>query len=174
MCTLGCRHVLCNRHWNSVNLIFCPSVFSMHLIFCTSHQCSLLYVLSPTLWTYTIRRNNLKCFETRYYSKIWWFKWCLHCTLTSRSSTHALQMKPHLHNTASSKNTAWLSLSLILDAYYTVKAMLVSWTRGGCGPYHSNCKAWQNDYSLKSAHPKRLILCLLTHSHVVLAHQAHF
>ncbi len=80
-----------------------------------------------------------------------WFKWCLHCTLTSRSSTHALQMKPLLHNTASGENTAWLSLALILDACYTVKAMLVSWTRGGCGPHHSNSKAWQNDYSLVSS-----------------------
>ncbi len=31
--------------------------------------------------------------------------------------------------------TARLSLSLILDAFYTVKAVLVSWTRGG--RYHS-------------------------------------
>ncbi len=42
------------------------------------------------------------------------------------------------------------------------------------GRYHSNRKAWQNDYSLKSSHQNFLILCLLTHSHVVLARQARF
>ncbi len=133
-------------------LYFCPSVFSMRLFVGsfaqTSHRCTLLYVLSLPLWTYTIRRDNLKCFETSYYSKIyaiWWFKWCLHFTLTSCSSAHTLQMKPLLHNTASGENTARLSLSLILDAFYTVKAVLVLWTRGG--RYHSNRKAWQNDYS---------------------------
>ncbi len=209
-------------------LYFCPSVFSMRLFVGsfahTSHRCTLLYVPSLPLWTYTIRRNNLKCFETSYYSKInaiWWFKsvvlkpvlgtpnhskfcmspsfntpdlthqlisrvcktwsgcglwerhtkcvvaggpqdrfenhwfkWCLDFTLMSRSSAHAPQMKPLLHNTASGENTVRLSLSLILDAFYTVKAVLVSWTRGE--RYHSNRKAWQNDYSLKSAHPKKI------------------
>ncbi len=142
-------------------LYFCPSVFSMRLfVGCfahTSHRRTLLYVPSLPLWTYTIRRNNLKCFETSYYSKInaiWWFKWCLDFTFMSRSSAHAPQMKPLLHNTASGENTVRLSLSLILDAFYTVKAVLVSWTRGE--RYHSNRKAWQNDYSLKSAHPKKI------------------
>ncbi len=80
-------------------LYFCPSVFSMHLFVGSfaqkSHRCTLLYVSSLPLWMYTIRRNNLKCFETSYYSKInaiRWFKLCLHFTLMSRSSAHALQM----------------------------------------------------------------------------------
>ncbi len=65
-------------------------------------------------------------------------------------------LKPLLHNTASGEITARLPLSLRLDAFCTVKAVLVSWTRGGrC---HSNRKAWQNDRSLKSAHPKKFIL----------------
>ncbi len=53
-------------------------------------------------------------------------------------------LKPLLHYTASSENTEWQSISLILDAFYTVKAVLVSWTRSE--HYHGNCKAWQNDY----------------------------
>ncbi len=82
------------------------------------------------------------------------------------------EVRALLHKTASGENTAWLSLSLILDAFYTVKAVLMSWTRGR--RYHSNRKSWQNDHSLKSTHPKKFIMCLLTHSHVVLVRQAHF
>lgn len=122
------------------------------------------YCMSPCLplWTYTIRRNNLKCFETSYYSKlneIWWFKWCLHLTLSSRSSAHTLQMsntinpiKPLLHRTWQAVKTLCAADFPQFGCFCTVKAVLVSWTPGRhC---HSISKAWQNDYSLKSAHPK--------------------
>ncbi len=114
-------------------LYFCPSVFSMHSFVGsfaqTSHRFTLLYVLSIPLWTYTIRRNNLKCFETSYYSKInaiWWFKWCLHLTLTIRTSAKPLQMSnainhsskaPFTPDTASGEITARLSLPLIFKRF---------------------------------------------------------
>ncbi len=93
-------------------LYFCTSVFSMRLFVGSFAQEPPVHTtvcpVSPSmnvhnkkkqskmLWNLILLKN--KC-------DIWWFKWCLHLTLTSRSSAHALQMSNAINPSSKARFT---------------------------------------------------------------------